>query len=116
MLKVPNVDKYIWAHSSWKTHIRKAIDTGVSEFTVENTCKDDRCELGKWIYGLQSEQKTAPEWTKLKAMHAQFHTEAGQVLKLALDGRKQDAEQALAIGSAFSKVSSGLVMFLTELK
>jgi methyl-accepting chemotaxis protein len=116
MLKAPDADKYIWAHSQWKQRLRSAITTGRSEFTVERVCTDNSCDLGKWIHGLPPQYKVAPEWQKLKTLHAQFHTEAGRILKLALEGNGADAEKALGLGSSYSKLSSNLVELLGQMK
>jgi hypothetical protein len=46
----------------------------------------------------------------VRALHAEFHTVAADVLQLALAGRKDEAIAAMAFGSRFMAVSSNLVM------
>ena len=116
MLKAEDADKYIWAHSRWKNHLKLAITAGKSEFTVEQVCADNNCELGKWIYALPATQQSRSDMGRLKSLHAQFHTEAGRVLKLALQGHKDEAEKDLGMGSEFSRLSASLVDLLGHLK
>lgn len=45
---------------------------------------------------------------KVAAIHADFHKEAGRVLKLALNGGKAEAEKAIAMGSAYDALTTSL--------
>ncbi len=49
-------------------------------------------------------------------LHTEFHTAAADVLELALAGRKQEAEAAIALGSRFMLVSSDMTMTLSAWK
>jgi methyl-accepting chemotaxis protein len=73
---------------------------------------DNQCEFGKWLYGLDVIEKAHPRAIRIKALHADFHREAGRVLAMALAGKKKDAEATLAPTSAFAKTSGALALEL----
>ncbi len=110
------ISKAMWAHGQWKHRLRKAVDTGSSEFSVKTVCADDQCDFGKWLNGMPPERKGAADWKNIKTLHAQFHVEAGRVLELALGGRKAEAEKALGMGSGYSKASANLIAALDAWK
>ncbi len=101
------ITKAIGAHGMWKQRLRKAIDTGTSEFTVVGVRPDNNCEFGKWLHSLPTDIKISDHWKKVQTLHASFHVEASQVLNLALSGKKTEAEMALNTGK-FSQISGEL--------
>ena len=108
------IGKAIVAHSRWKQHLRKAIDTGESEFSVDTAQSPHLCEFGIW---LESEDgKSLPDYNEIYELHKRFHLEAARILNLALKGHSNDAETLLAFGSDFSKTSAKLVNKLSKLK
>jgi methyl-accepting chemotaxis protein len=110
------IGKGIWAHTRWKARLRQAIDTGESDVSVENAIVDDVCEFGKWLYGLPDGARQSPQWKRVRELHAQFHRDAGNVLSLALSGRRQEAERAFGLGSEFAGVSKDLIEALSRWK
>jgi hypothetical protein len=103
-------DGAIAAHAKWKYQLKEVIDTGKSQWAVPDVRTDIKCEFGKWLSALPVSQKLSEHYTKVKALHAEFHTVAADVLELAIAGRKDEADAAMAIGSRFSIVSSNLTM------
>ena len=103
----------IAAHAKWKFYLRRAIETGTSEWTVAEVRPDNRCEFGKWLQGLPPQDRDAQNWEEVSRLHAEFHKEAAEVLKLALAGRREEAEAAIAQGSRFAKVSTKLTITMT---
>lgn len=110
------VVKAIAAHGQWKVRLQQAIDTGQSEWSVEQVTVDDQCVLGKWIYGDAMVRFPGdPLVQEIRELHRQFHQEAAKVLGLALVGRKTEAEQAMAQGGSYARLSGSLVRALQKL-
>jgi Chemoreceptor zinc-binding domain len=107
------IDHAIAAHAKWTYRLKDAIDTGKGQWTVGDARTDKACEFGKWLYAQPVTQKLSGHYEKVRALHAEFHTVAADVLELALAGRKAEATAAIALGSRFSAVSSNLIMALS---
>lgn len=52
--------------------------------------------------------KTGPRLARVRALHAEFHRQAGQVLTLALSGRKPEAQAAMEPKGSFTLASNQL--------
>jgi methyl-accepting chemotaxis protein len=103
------IDKAISAHGSWKQKLRSAIDTGECESTPDKVKKDNNCAFGKWLHErIDASAKNSPFYNEVVELHAQFHTEAGTILELALNGDKDQANKLMAIGGDFAKYSGAL--------
>jgi hypothetical protein len=111
-----NVVHAIAAHAKWKFYLRQAIDTGMSEWTVAEVRPDNRCEFGTWLLALPPGDRDSQHWDEVRQLHAEFHKEAAEVLKLALAGRREEADAAIAQGSRFAKVSTKLTITMTAWK
>ncbi len=107
-----DLTKYIAAHGSWKTRIRSAIETGKSEWTVAGVQVDNQCEFGKFLHGLPPATRSTDIVKEVVAKHAAFHAEAARVLGLALQGKKQEASQAIDLGSTYLRLSSELTKLM----
>ena len=107
-------EKAIVAHSQWKYHLKKAVQTGQSRFTVEEATNPHVCEFGKWLDS--AEGKILPEYSELLELHNNFHEEASIILELALTGKKNEAEEKMQFGSRFSQLTSKLVNRMAALK
>ncbi len=108
------ITKAIGVHGMWKQHLREAIDARQSAFKVEQVRADNQCEFGQWLYTLPAADKASARWQTVHDLHAQFHTEAARILALALNGHKQSAEQGLALGSEFAKISAKLTTAMMQ--
>ncbi|MBL8216887.1 MAG: CZB domain-containing protein [Bryobacterales bacterium] len=97
----------IAAHARWKGRLLTAIEQGKCDVSVADASRDDHCQFGKWLKetpGLTREQ----HYGKVKELHHKFHAEAGNVLSLALAGKKDAAKSSMNVGSPFLNVSSAL--------
>lgn len=110
------IDKAIAAHSAWRQRLNVAISDGSSDFSVENVKLDNRCEFGKWFYGLPAAQRDSEHGRKIQELHAAFHVETARILALALAGQKDKARESMAAGSEFQSISGKLVISLTRWK
>ena len=110
------LEKGIASHARWKYRLFDAINTGKSEWTVQDTRAADQCEFGKMLAALSPADKVSQHYEKVIKLHTEFHMAAADVLELALAGRKQEAEAAIALGSRFMLVSSEMTMTLSAWK
>ena len=103
----------IAAHAKWKFRLREAIEAGTSEWTVNDVQTDNRCEFGIWLQALPAEDRKSEHWKTVRQLHAEFHQQAAEVLRLALAGRREEAEAAIAQGSRFAKTTTKLTITMT---
>jgi hypothetical protein len=113
MLAPERIVHAIAAHAKWKFYLRQAIEAGTSEWTVAEVRPDNGCEFGAWLLALPPDDRDSKYREEVRRLHAEFHKEAADVLKLALAGRRQEAEAAIAQGSGFAKVSTKLTITMT---
>lgn len=110
------IDRALIAHGAWKQRLFQAIQTGKSEFNPTIVQTDNRCEFGAWLYSQSGEVRQSPQWNKVRQLHADFHREAARVLTLALQGRRKEAEAAVAAGSVFHQLTGQLTVALGQWK
>lgn len=107
----------VGAHGMWKARLHSAISTGKSDFEAANVAKDDKCDFGKWLHGgVSGAARSSARYNAVKAEHARFHVEAARVLSLALSGKRDEAKNAMAAGSAFAKISADLTREMMDWK
>ncbi len=114
MILTVEIERAIISHVLWKSRLYSAIERGVSEFTVEHVEADNLCEFGKWLFGLPAAAQSSPHWQKVQGLHADFHREAASVLRLALQGQKPEAYDAMDLQSQFMKTSAKLTEAMRE--
>jgi hypothetical protein len=104
------ITKAIGAHGMWKARLRTAIDTGKSDVTAADVGKDNACAFGQWLYGstLDPAARSSGDFKEVQKLHAEFHKVASQVLQLALQGKKAEADKMMVQDSVFSDVSGRL--------
>lgn len=85
------INKAIGAHGVWKVRLRDAIQKGISDHTPETVGADSACDFGKWLYAIPHGERHPEFWERVHKVHAVFHKEAGKILKLALDGKRDEA-------------------------
>ncbi len=91
-----NFDDAIAAHIKWKVRLSQFIDgTGSEKLQSANVCKDNNCDLGKWIHGEGTKFKSLPHYQDLVKKHANFHLCAGDVVKKVENNDKTGARAAL---------------------
>ncbi len=108
----------IGAHGLWKGRLRAAIDSGKSDVSIEAVRDDHQCSFGKWLYGpeLSTQNKNSPHYKACADLHRRFHAAAAAVMSLAMQGKKQEASQALDGNGEFKKLSTELTRALLEWK
>ncbi|MBI5768271.1 MAG: nitrate- and nitrite sensing domain-containing protein [Verrucomicrobia bacterium] len=113
---VAQIGKAIAAHGMWKTRLAKAIETGTCDIPVEKVAVDNQCDFGKWLYSLPAGEQQSAEFKKVRELHACFHKEAADVLRLALGGQKEQAMRCVAVKGPFWSASVNLIAEMTEWK
>lgn len=113
---IDQINHAIASHGMWKARLRKAIDTGKSEWTVTAVLQDDQCEFGKWLHSLPATVRATEQWKNVYALHAEFHTVAAGVLDLALKGHREEASAAINLDSRFASVSGKLTTAMMSWK
>lgn len=109
-----NFKTAIEAHSQWKVRLSVYLRGGRNEeLKVENIEVDNKCILGKWIYG-EGGEKYGSELDEIKKVHAHFHKEAGVVLSTYLNGDKDKATMLLNEGD-YAKHSANIKRILMQL-
>lgn len=111
-----NFKSAVDAHMRWKTRLETYINgTNPEQLVVDVVCRDDQCPLGKWIYTRGSKDFGYSEtFFDMKAHHAHFHRCAGDVLRAAQDGDKDQALQLLHHGD-YMRASERVKTLLAKL-
>lgn len=110
-----NFDEAVAAHVKWKTRLRMFIDGHGETLQSAAVCKDNHCDLGKWIHGEAQAYRVLPSYALLRAEHANFHRCAGDVVKRVESGDLAGAH-ALLESSAFTAASSKTVGAIGRMK
>lgn len=97
----------IGAHVMWKQRLI-AFLAGDSEEQLDPATiqLDDRCALGKWIYGDGASMAELPGYEEVRSLHAQFHRNAAEVVRLHLAGKTDEA--GVLLHGDYSKLSERL--------
>ena len=107
------IEQAITGHGAWRTILLHAMETGTSSIDIARAKRDDRCELGKWLYReADAADRRSPSYARVRELHQAFHVKAAQVLDLALQGRKAEAEAAMAMRSPYASASAALTAAL----
>ncbi|MEW6164627.1 MAG: CZB domain-containing protein [Pseudomonadota bacterium] len=110
-----NFDDAIAAHIKWKVRLSQFIDgTSTEQLKSDTICKDNLCDLGKWIYGDGKKYQTLPHYKDLVGKHANFHRCAAEVVKKVETGDRAGAKASL--GGTFAAASKETVTAIMELK
>lgn len=112
-----NFDDAIKAHTSWKMKLSAYISKPDKSLDHNVVCKDNMCDLGKWIHGEGGVKLSADnEFGKLKKTHAEFHIEAASIIKRAEANENVSEEIMLGSSSKFAKLSNDIVALLMVMK
>ena len=111
------IDSAVIAHSEWKVRLRQAVETVESEHSPADVSVDNKCAFGKWLHEeMDTADRTSSHYREVVQLHADFHKEAGSILKQALQGDSEQAQERLGLMSEFSSVSSKLISSLKKWK
>lgn len=113
---IEQINHAIHAHGPWKLKLAVAVETGHSDIKAEIAECDDCCEFGKWIHGddIPPALRAGKPYEVIRRLHAEFHRNAGKVLRLISEGRKGDATALLK--GEFDERSHILIVALNKWK
>ncbi len=111
-----NFDDALKAHVSWKMKLQGYLLQPNGSINAEDLSADNKCELGKWIYGDGSKYAGEVEFRRLKTAHERFHKAAGGVVTRANSGQNVRSEVELGSASEFSLSSQAVVSAIMALK
>lgn len=111
-----NFDDAIKAHAAWKLKLSGYLSKPDGSIKATEVELDNRCDLGKWIYGDGKKHASLAEYSTLKSEHAVFHKAAAEVVRKADAGQNTSEEVALGGASPFSKASQAVVAAIMAIK
>lgn len=108
--------KAIGAHGLWKGRLTMAIDSGKCDVDPAKASMDNQCDFGKWLYGptLSAQDKSSPEYTQVRDLHAKFHAVTGKILQCVSTGKKDDCKSVM--DTDFKNISNQLTNALMQWK
>lgn len=111
-----DIDLAISAHENWKARLGSYLQGKSGEdMRPEVICRDDCCDLGKWLYGTGEKRLgELPAYTILVAKHKNFHMHASTVVALVQTEKKEQAERVLS--GVFQHTSDQVILLLKALK
>lgn len=109
-MDMKTIDKYIAQHGQWKRRLRETIETGQSTITPADLRKDNQCEFGKWLYSLGSEAGEHGRLAKIRRLHAEFHQQAAEIVRLVQAGKADEAAKSMELRGEYAKASSALTV------
>lgn len=109
------LDKAFSTHANVKNKLRNAI-LGKEELDASSVRRDDVCAVGQWIYGDGGKKhRDNPLFKTFKAVHAEFHQEAYNAMRLSEQGDRDKAIEAIEHG-AFQKKSAEINVCISKMK
>jgi len=108
--------KWVAAHRNWRRRLSDYIQGDSREELDEAVvCRDDCCDLGKWINGNGGRfYGGLPVFGKLRDHHAHFHRSAGNVVRIYKSEGQNAATKALH--TEFDLVSLKVIDHLESLE
>ena len=95
----------IVAHTAWKKRLREIIDTGENNYDID----PKHCEFGKLLSEHVDKLSVYDQYSRVVVLHNEFHEEAAEIIRLALSGKKEEANAAIEYGKDFDNTSQDLV-------
>jgi len=98
----------IEAHNKWKSRLVNFVGgLSTEQLDAKVVACDDKCDLGKWIYGDAKKHGHLTEYKDLKEAHAKFHQGVGKIVDQAVAGNRDAARKML--GGEFSQHSKNTI-------
>ncbi|PCJ09459.1 MAG: chemotaxis protein [Rhodobacteraceae bacterium] len=97
------IDAAVEAHGKWKHRLLTAAIKDERNLPVADIARDDCCQFGKWLHGIELSFENRNQVETIKTLHAEFHKEAAAVAGMISKGSKDQALQALKTGAFIDK-------------
>ncbi len=115
MADTADFDDAIKAHRGWKTKLSSYIAHPNNAINHDEVALDNHCMLGQWIHNNLKKYAQMPEFSTLRAEHANFHKVTGEIVRLVNSGQHV-AEAVIGEGSEFAHVSLAVIDAMLKLK
>lgn len=103
------------AHVKWKARLIEFINGRSNEQLDESkVCRDDQCDLGKWIYGPAQCHASLNEYSDLRKSHADFHQSVGQIVRCVHEHKQDEAKRLL--GAEFASASKRTIKAIHDMQ
>ncbi len=109
-------EQAIAAHSAWKTRLSKYLQNPDRSLQPDDLAADNKCELGKWIYGEGKKFANLSEYATVKSHHARFHKIAADIVRRANAGEKVSQEVVVGAKGEFGSASAAVVLALMAMR
>ena len=98
----------IGAHVMWKQRLIGLLAGKNTEALDPAAIRlDNRCALGKWIYGDGASMSQLPKYDEVRELHAQFHQFAADIVELHVSGNTADAGDTSVAGQNKTVTAKG---------
>ncbi|MGC9163622.1 MAG: CZB domain-containing protein [Thiomonas sp.] len=107
----------IAAHQRWKNRLKDVV-LGRSQETLDPAVvgRCDACDLGIWLEAQANDARIpAHLMDQLKQEHAQFHSLAADIIRLADQGQSEEAMQALRTDAPYNRASRRVTRLLSQI-
>ena len=111
-----NFDKAVQVHAAWKIVLSNYLRSIDGTLKAAEARVDNRCTLGRWLYGEGKKYSSTAEYQVLVGEHARFHRAAGKVVDKANSGQELNAERILHCDSEYGIASRNVVKAIMDLK
>ena len=105
----------ILAHSRWKSKLRSAVENH-EQIDADAAGRDDRCDLGKWLYGEGKKYAQLPEYNDLRNKHSSFHSIIPKVINLSHISREKALEMLDSGSGEFGRATSDCINAIASLR
>lgn len=102
-------------HARWITRLREHV-YGSLRLDPATVGRADSCAFAGWLRDSEPHMRDVPDYWRCVALHARWHDCAARVVDLANQGRKLEAELALAPGGQLRCLSAELVTTFARLR
>ena len=111
-----DIDAAIASHERWHLQLQDMVNGRFDEvMRPERICQDDRCDLGRWLYGTgRVRLGHYPAFDMLVARHKYFHQQVADVVTAFQSGDQPKAAQLL--NGSCRHASNQVLLLLKELK
>ena len=111
-----NFDEAIQVHADWKIRLSTYLRKNDGSLKAAEARVDNRCALGRWLYGEGKKYSSEAEYQILVGEHARFHRAAGEVVDKANSGQETNVESILHSESEYGIASRNVVKAIMDLK
>jgi hypothetical protein len=102
-------------HARWITRLREHV-YGSLRLDPATVGRADSCTFALWLCNAEPHMRDVPDYWRCVALHARWHDCAVRVVDLANQGRRLEAELALASGGQLRCLSAELVSTFARLR